>query len=173
MYMYISPRARESAHRCRKTHQLAINLQVAEAEHGLDVDVFERDEAEALAPPRLAVEHDGGVDDLAELGEELAHRLGRHGAGEAADEELGRTLVLLTRDRALRVDLSRRITKIERWTIQVLDYCAATHNFAVEEVLADHDGVHGRGVLERQEREAARATGGIPHDRARLDFAEL
>ena len=81
--------------------------------------------------------------------------------------------MLLARDRALRVDLSKRITKIERWAIQGLDCCAATHDFAVEEVFADHDGIHGRGVLERQEREAARATGGIPHDRARLDFAEL
>ena len=46
-------------------------------------------------------------------------------------------------------------------------------DLAVEEVFADHDGVDGCRVLEREEREAPRATRGVAHDRARLDLAEL
>jgi hypothetical protein len=40
-------------------------------------------------------------------------------------------------------------------------------------VLADHDGVHTRGVVEREEGEASRAAGRVAHDRARVDLAEL
>lgn len=40
-------------------------------------------------------------------------------------------------------------------------------------MLADHDGVDGCRVLEREEREAPRATRGVAHDRARLDLAKL
>lgn len=48
-----------------------------------------------------------------------------------------------------------------------------TYDLAVEEVLANHDGVDRRGVLEREERETARAARGVAHDRARLDLAKL
>ena len=47
------------------------------------------------------------------------------------------------------------------------------HNLAVKEMLADHDRVHGRGVVKSEECEAARASVGVAHDRARLDLAKL
>jgi hypothetical protein len=89
------------------TDKLAVDLEIAETKEGLDVGVLEGDEPEALAAARLAVEHDRRVNDLAELGEELAHGLGRHAAREPTDEELRRALVLLPRDGALGIDLCR------------------------------------------------------------------
>ena len=57
------------------TYHFAVDLEVAKAEERLDVGIFERDEAKSFAAPSLAVKHDGRVDDLAELGEEFAHRV--------------------------------------------------------------------------------------------------
>jgi hypothetical protein len=47
------------------------------------------------------------------------------------------------------------------------------YDLAVEDVLADHDGVHARGLFEREEREATRAAGRVAHDRACVNLAEL
>lgn len=47
------------------------------------------------------------------------------------------------------------------------------HNLAIEEVLADHDRIDRRGVLEGQEREAPRTARGVPHDSAGFDLAKL
>ena len=58
------------------TYQLAVDLEVPESEHGLDIDVLKRHEAESFASSCLAVQHDGRIDDLAELRKELSHGLG-------------------------------------------------------------------------------------------------
>ena len=67
--------------------------------------VLEGDEAEALGAARLAVDHDGAVDDLSVLREEGAHGVGRRRVREAADEVARVAEVLFARDRALGVDL--------------------------------------------------------------------
>ena len=87
------------------THKLSVDLEIAEAEHRLYVDVLERYKAEALTTACFAVKHDGRIDDLAKLREEVAHRLARHTSRQTADEQLRRTLMLLSRDRTLRVNL--------------------------------------------------------------------
>ena len=75
--------------------------------------------------------------------------------------------MLLPRDGALGIDLQRGQQTI------LIDYQDATYNFTVEEMFSDHHRIHRCGIFECQEREAARATSSIPHDRARLDLAEL
>ena len=87
------------------THKLSVDLEVPEAKHRLYVDVLERYKAEALTAACFAVKHDGRIDDLAKLREEVAHRLARHTPRQTADEQLRRSLMLLSRDRTLRVNL--------------------------------------------------------------------
>ena len=96
---------RAEVEKSRRTDQLAVNLQVSKTQEWLDIRVLKRDEPEALAAPGLPVQHDRGVDDFAELREELAHGLRGDAAREAADEQLRRTLVLLAGNRTLRIDL--------------------------------------------------------------------
>lgn len=47
------------------------------------------------------------------------------------------------------------------------------HSLAIEDVLAAHDSVHGRGVLEGEERETAGPPILVAQDGAVLDLAEL
>lgn len=87
-------------------HQFSVNFKITESQERLHVSVFERDETEAFASPRLAVQHDSRVDDFAKLREELAHRLGGDAPSQTTDEEFRRSLVLLAGNGAFWVDLA-------------------------------------------------------------------
>ena len=92
------------------TNHFPVDLEIAKSKQRLNVYVLERYETETLAPSGLSVQHDGCINDLAELGEKLAHRLRSDTAWETADKELSRTLVLLAGDRTLGVNLH-----VDRW----------------------------------------------------------
>lgn len=52
-------------------------------------------------------------------------------------------------------------------------YVIGTHDFTIEEMLANHDGVYSSRVLECQEREPTGAPRCIAHDGTGVDLAKL
>jgi hypothetical protein len=124
-------------------------------------------EAEAPRTVRVLVHHECGVNDAAELLEEVLEVLFCCFLRNAANKDLGRALLLFARNGSLGINLGMLVMKSfgDLWK---------THNFAIKEVLLDHDDVDTFGVLESEEAESTRTTGGaISHDRAFAHLAEL
>jgi hypothetical protein len=110
-----------------ETNQFPINLQITKTEEGLHVRILERDEPEAFASARLTVKHDGGIDHLSKLREELAHRVRGYSSRETANEKLRCTLVLLAWDGPFRVNL----TKCSNQNVTFNHGLGYEYNFAV------------------------------------------
>jgi hypothetical protein len=151
--------------------RLAVDFEVGR-EAGVAAGLaLERDEAEAARAARVLVHHEGGVDDAPELGKVLAELVVGRLLADAADEDLGCLFLLVAGDGALGVDLEG----VGWWLVDVgLSRIKGAHNLAVEVVLLDHDDVDRLRVLEGEEAEAARATGGaVAHNSAFHHFAKL
>jgi hypothetical protein len=87
--------------------RLAVDLEVG-GEAGLDAGLaLEGHEAESTRAARVLVHHERGVDDAAELRKVLAELVVGGFLADAADEDLGRLLLLVAGDGALGVDLDR------------------------------------------------------------------
>ena len=91
-------------------YQFTVDLQVTEAKERLDVGVLKGNKAKAFTPPRLAIKHNRRVDDLAKLGEELAHGFRRHASCKSTNEQLGRSLMFLSWYRSFGIDLDIKDT---------------------------------------------------------------
>ena len=127
-------------------------------------DILEGHEAEPFRPPGLAVDHDRRVGHLPVVREELLHGIRRRRRRKTTDEETRVTKVLFSRNGTLRVDLRTAAVSARQRTRKY----RATYRLAIQEMLANDDGVHGRWILERQEREAARAPVRVTHNRDRV-----
>lgn len=86
---------------------MSVNLEVTKTKERLDVRILERNEAEAFAAASLTIQHDCRVDDLPKLGKELAHRLRRDAASKASNEQFSCSLMLLSRNSPLRINLKK------------------------------------------------------------------
>jgi hypothetical protein len=56
-----------------RTHQLPINLKIAEAKEGGDIGVLKGNETETLAPSSLSIKHDCRIDNFTKLREKFTH----------------------------------------------------------------------------------------------------
>jgi hypothetical protein len=54
-----------------------------------------------------------------------------------------------------------------------LDTVGRTHNLSIQEVLAHHDCIDRRRVVESKKRKTSGAASGVPHDGAGVYFAKL
>lgn len=163
------------------TYQFPIDLQISKTKERSNVRIFKRNEPKTFTPPRLSIQHDSRIDDLAKLRKEFAHGLGGDAAWQASNEELGGALVLLTGDGTFRVDLRERehrsvpvpsVKKKERKKKEMVDR-RCTHDFAVQDMLSDHNGIYTRRVFKGQESKTPRPSRCITHNGAGIDFSEL
>lgn len=151
----------------RHAYQLSINLQVTETQERLHVGVFKADKSEPFASPSFAVQHHGRVHDGAVLREEFPHRFRGDGAGKTADKEFGGPLVLLTRNCALGIDLDNHQLSATN------QLGSSTYDFAIQEVLSNHNGVDAGRLFEGQESEATGTACGVSHNGACINFSKL
>jgi hypothetical protein len=89
------------------TNQLSVNFKITKPEERLNVSILKRNETKTLASAGLTVEHDGRVDDFAELREKFAHGLRCDAGCQTSNEQFCGTLMFLTRNSPFGIDLKK------------------------------------------------------------------
>jgi hypothetical protein len=114
------------------------------------VFAVKRHETKSPRATGILVHHESSVYDATELQEELLEVLFGALLTHAANENLGRPLLLLAWDGALRIDL-----RSSRLAFELRRSETVTYNLAIQMMLLDHDDVDSLGIFESQETETS------------------
>ena len=137
----------QSMRKCGFTcvEQVHTHHRIPKIQEGLNVCIFKRNEPKPFTLSRLTVQHNCRIDDLPELGEELAHRLRGDAASKASNEQFSCPLMLLSRNSSLRINLKKEGKVYDNGWFK--RFCVP-YNFSIQEMFSHHYGIDTSWVVE-------------------------